>query len=145
VSILWDLLAQLCNVIFHTGVEINKIYYYRYFNKQVKNNSFELAKEIKEYLDEKEDINSHANPWPGNHMFLNDYRNRMTHQVAPSITSISSLGHSLKPPAMYVLHRVTEDYYKVFSFLCKLINDFLKEYEGWLPTNNLNINSDEKE
>ncbi len=134
VSILWDLLAQLCNVKYHTGLETDKIYYYRYFTRfSSGEDKIEVAREIKDYLDEKDDSTADLNPWPGDHAFLTDYRNKMTHRVTPSITSISSLGVSLRPPAMYLLHRVTEDYYKVSDFLCRLINEFLEEYQDWNP------------
>lgn len=143
VSILWDLLAQLCNIMFHTGIDVNKVYYTRYFELFSKGkNSIEIAKEIKAYLDEVDIPDANDNQWQGNHAFLNAFRNQMTHRVTPSITSISSFGFSLRPPAMYLLHRTTEDYYKVSSFLCKLINDFLEEYESWRPFSSLNRVSD---
>lgn len=146
VSILWDLLAQLCNVKYHTGLETDKIYYYRYFTKfSSEENEIEIAKEIKAYLDEKEDVTADINPWPGNHAFLTDYRNKMTHRVTPGITSISSLGVSLRPPAMYLLHRVTEDYYKVSYFLCQLINEFLEEYKDWIPFRSPDLDGDNDE
>jgi hypothetical protein len=146
VSILWDLLAQLCNVKYHTGLETDKIYYNRYFTRfSSGEDKIEIAKEIKEYLDEKDDTTADINQWTGNHAFLTDYRNKMTHRVTPSITSISSLGFSLRPPAMYLLHRVTEDYYKVSYFLCQLINDFLEQYKDWAPFLNSGLDGDSGE
>ena len=134
VTALWDILAQVCNVKYHTGLEHNKVYYNRYFtNFSSGDKAIDIVKEIKTYIDEKDNFEGDQNPWSGNHAFLNDYRNQMTHRVSPSITSISSFGFSLRPPAMYVLHRITEDYYMVSSFLCRLINEFLEEYKDWYP------------
>lgn len=134
VSILWDLLAQLCNVIYQTNVEVERVYYKKYFDKYSKGeSSIKIVQEIKSYIDETENSESDINPWPGNHAFLNEYRNQMTHRVSPNITSISTLGITLRHPTMYVLYRAIEDYYKVSSFLCSLINSFLKERKDWLP------------
>ena len=94
---------------------------------------FDIAKEVYAYLKEEDDLEADTNPWPGNHAFLNDFRNQMTHRVSPNVSSISSLGGNLRPPTLYVLHRAIEDYYKVSSFLCRLINQFLDERKDWLP------------
>lgn len=134
VSVLWDLLAQLCNVIYHTGLKTRDIHYNRFFeNHAAGDKSFELAKEVYDYLKEAEDPEADVNPWPGNHVFLNDFRNQMTHRVSPNISSISSLGETLRPPTLYVLQRAIEDYYKVSSFLCRLINQFLEDRKDWAP------------
>lgn len=134
VSMLWDLLAQLCNVIYHTGIKPTAIYYNRYFSNHVSGKkSFDIAAEINNYLQEKEDLEVDVNPWPGNHAYLNDYRNQLTHRVSPNISSISSFGNTLRPPTLYVLHRAIEDYYKVSSFLCRLINQFLEDHKEWVP------------
>lgn len=145
VSILWDLLAQLCNVIFHTELEASKINCNRYFDRfSLGENSIEIAKEVRAYFDEEEDTAADINPWPGNHAYLNEYRNQMTHRVTPSITTISSFGSTLRPPAMYLLHRVTEDYYKVSSFLCRLINEFLEDCKDKPPVIFLDEEGDKK-
>lgn len=134
VSTLWDLLAQLCNVIYQTGLEPNKIHYWNFFKNHAKGNSIiPICKEIMDYLEEKEDISADVNPWPGNHAYLNSFRNQMSHRPSPYITSISTLGITLRPPVMYVLHRAIEDYYKVSSFLCQLINSYLSDHEDWIP------------
>lgn len=133
VGILWDMLAQLCNIIYHTEVNPQKLHCSRYFDKYSHgNNSFAFAKEINAYLKEEEDPSADINPWPGNHVFLANYRNQMTHRISPSISSISTM-YTLRPPTIYVLHRAVEDYYKVSSFLCQLINRYLGEHKDWLP------------
>lgn len=134
ISILWDLLAQLCNVLYHTNLGVEQIYYNRFFDKYSKGeNAIKIVQEIKAYIDEKENSETDINRWSGNHAFLNDYRNQMAHRVSPNVTSISTLGITLRPPTMYILHRAIEDYYMVSSFLCDLINTFLTEHEEWLP------------
>lgn len=133
VSILWDMLAQLCNVIFDTKQKPDKIYYSSYFDDFSKGaKAFGFAVEVKKYLDEKED-NANSKSSKGNHAYLKDFRNQMTHRTAPNLTIMSSLDFALRPPAMYLLHRLTEDYYKVSSFLCRLINEFLKQHKDWFP------------
>lgn len=132
VSILWDLLAQLCNVIYRTEVMPDKVHYKRYFNNHAQGDkSFILAKEINAYLDEKEDTEADVNPWPGNHAFLTDYRNQMMHRISPNISSVTMLGTTLRPPTLYVLHRVIEDYHKVSAYLCRLINQYLEDHKDW--------------
>lgn len=133
VSVLWDLLAQICNVIYETGYDTCKIFYGPYFQKYSKGEkTIDIAKRVTEYLDE-EDSDEDINPWPGNHKFLNEYRNQMTHRVSPNITSFSTLGTTMRPPIMYVLHRALEDYYKASEFLCEMINIFLEERRDWMP------------
>ena len=56
VSILWDMLAQLCNIIYQTKVDLKKLHCGRYFDAFSKGDkSFEFAKEVNDYLEEKED------------------------------------------------------------------------------------------
>lgn len=133
VSVLWDMLAQLCNVIFHTENKKNKertekIYYAQYFNNHAQGKkALVFAKEVNDYL-RQEEGNADINPWPGNHAFLNKYRNDMTHNVSPNATSFSTLGVRLRPPTMYVLHRTVEDYSVVSAFLQRLITEYLTKY-----------------
>lgn len=135
VSTLWDLLAQLCNVIYQKGVDPNKIHHGRFFKKHMDGeNSIPICKEIVDYFEEKDDSSAEINPWPGNHAYLNDFRNQMSHRLSPNITSISTLGITLRPPVMYLLHRAIEDYYKVSSFLCQLINNYLDDCKNWIPS-----------
>lgn len=134
ISILWDLLAQLCNVIFRTGIAPEDIHYNRYFRNHVYGEKLiPICVDVVNYLDEKDDLSADVNPWPGNHKYLNDFRNQMTHRTSPNISSISILGTTLRPPVMYVLHRATEDYYTVSSFLCRLINQYLESHKDWSP------------
>lgn len=133
-SMLWDLLAQLCNILFQTGIHPESIHYNRYFRNYAKgDNAIPICKEIVEYLDEEDDPSADVNPWPGNHKYLNGFRNQMTHRVSPNISSISTFGATLRPPVIYLLHRAIEDYYKVSSYLCSLINQYLEDHKDWSP------------
>lgn len=135
-SILWDLLAQLCNVLYRTGIAPDKVHYNWFFrNHATGEATIPICTEIVEYLDEEDDSSADTNPWPGNHKYLNDFRNQMTHRVSPNISSISTFGATLRPPVIYVLHRAIEDYYKVSSFLCRLINQYLEDHKEWTPFN----------
>ena len=63
ISILWDLLVQLCNVIYHTGLDVDKIHYNRYFRKYGQGeNAIQICKEILAYLSEKDDLSVDSNP-----------------------------------------------------------------------------------
>lgn len=133
-SVLWDLLAQLCNVIYDTKLDPYHIYYKKYFEKYAEGDgSFEIANAIKEYLNEEDTQEHETKPWIGNHAFLTEYRNQMTHRIYPNVSSISKFGMTLRPPALFVLHRVIEDYYKVSYFLCGEINDYLEKRKDWMP------------
>lgn len=138
ISTLWDLLAQLCNVLYRTHIPPKEVHYNWFFPNHAKGkNVIPICTEIVEYLEEEDDPSADTNPWPGNHKYLNDFRNQMTHRVSPTISSISTFGATLRPPVMYVLHRAIEDYYKVFSFLCRLINEYLEDHKDWTPFDNL--------
>ena len=110
------------------------IYYKKYFKEHSEGeNTFELAKSVNAYLNEEESQEQASTPWSGNHAFLTDYRNQMTHRVHPNVSSITKFGMTLRPPALYVLHRTIEDYYKVSGFLCGQINNYLEERKEWMP------------
>lgn len=146
-SILWDLLAQLCNVLYRTGIIPKKVHYNWFFrNHATGAAAIPICTKIVEYLDEEDDPSADVNPWLGNHKYLNDFRNQMTHRVSPNISSISTFGATLRPPVIYVLHRAIEDYYKASSFLCRLINQYLEDHKEWTPFNDLfkkNENNDQ--
>lgn len=125
-------------MLYYTNLRVEQIDYNRYFEKYSKGkNAIEIVKEIKSYLNETYDFEVDTNHWKGNHAFLNDCRNQMTHRVSPSVSSISTLGIILRHLTMYVLYRATEDYYMVSHFLCKLINIFLEERKDWLQLEGL--------
>lgn len=141
ISILWDLLAQLCNIIYHTGYEVDKLYYHSYFKKFSQGEqAFEIAKEVYKYFEENDDSDTGCNRWAGNHAFLKKYRNKLTHRVSPNISTMSSFGNEIRQPVIYILYRVIEDYHMASSFLCAVINQYLKEHENWLPFGLVNIN-----
>ena len=135
ISTLWDILAQLCNIIYQTGYEPEKIHYKKYFyDIAKKEKTLDIFKEVEDYLKQEEDrVVNINNPWTGNHIFLSNYRNRMTHRLSPNVSSISQLGFTSRPPTMYILHRAIEDYHMVSSFLCRLINQYLEEHKNWMP------------
>lgn len=134
INILWDLLAQLCNIMFNTGLEIDKINHFSYFQQFSREDDIEeILKEIKNYINEIDNLET--SPWLGNYIYLREYRNQMTHKINPSITHTSDFGINLRPPLMYLLHRATEDYYKVSSFICQLINNYLRKKKDWNPFN----------
>lgn len=67
-------------------------------------------------------------PWGGNHAYVTEFRNKMTHRNAPSISAINQYAQEMRPPTMYVLIRVIEDYVQVSRYIEELLSqiDFEK-------------------
>lgn len=126
-STLWDLLAQLYNIHFDLKNDIDKVYYRTLFNNCAQGkNAIPQAKRIDAYF--KEADNMDTTPWGGNHAYVTEFRNKMTHRNAPSISAVNQYAIELRPPAMYVLIRVIEDYAQVSHYIKELLSqiDFEK-------------------
>jgi len=118
--ILWDLLAQICNIFWDTNLLSKDIYAFSFFNKL--KDEHPMAEKIYCYFTEKENTEYNNESLKGNNGYVRDYRNRMTHRNSPNITTFSP-DIQFRPPTKYIFVRVTEDYLKVRSFL----NVILKE------------------
>lgn len=114
----WDLLAQMYNIKYGIEDDNKKIHYKSFFKDRLTDVK---ATSITAYIEQ--DDNTDIEPWQGNHKYVNDYRNQMTHRNSPNVTAVSNYDFQLRMPMRYVLKRVIEDYSKVSSY----INDFLKE------------------
>lgn len=65
-----------------------------------------------------EDNNTYIDgKWKGNHKFINNHRNKMTHRNSPSITSMSDVDFNFENPTNYILKRLIEDYTVVSEFI----------------------------
>nr|WP_307990373.1 hypothetical protein [uncultured Niameybacter sp.] len=117
-STLWDLLAQIYNIICDTNLPVDKIKYYWFFTNQSKNPSpfQDTLNAIKAYLDQADNTNT-PTLWEGNHTFCNKIRNKMTHRNSPAVNTASNFDFSLKDHPTYLLKRVIEDYYVVSNFI----------------------------
>lgn len=120
-STLWDLLAQLYNIQFDLKYDIDKVYYRTLFNNCAQGKkAIPQAKRIDAYFREMDDMDTI--PWAGNHAYVTEFRNKMTHRNTPSISAINQYAQELRPPAMYVLIRVIEDYVQVSQYIKELLN-----------------------
>lgn len=131
--ILWDLLAQLYNVKYKLHINPEKIYYYNIFhNGSQGKHPNPFADKVYSYLTEVED-NEYTyeknEMWKGNHKYINDYRNKMTHRNSPNVVAISNYDIVLRPPMRYVLKRCIEDYVKASEFIRELLDLILFENE----------------
>lgn len=123
---LWDLLAQLYCLHYKIDKDINKIYYKNIFNpRSPHSNKFKKeAIEIEEYLNEKDTIENFEtnDQWIGNHQFIVDFRNKMTHRNSPNKTTISNFDINIKTHPTVILKRLIEDYVVVSKYLDQILS-----------------------
>lgn len=133
-STLWDMLAQLCNVFWKVRKPVNKIYTESFFHdcSQGKNKNV-FAKDVYNYFKETDKVKGDLEKWKGNFEYIKEYRNKMTHRNSPNITILSNFGMQLRPPAIFVLKRVTEDYLKAIEFIKRILDDIFTELEKGTP------------
>jgi hypothetical protein len=124
VACLWDVHAQICNLVFKIEKPINNIYYKKFFdpikNKFDNDVFIELQKRVHDYLNQEDLVKDDYELWEGNHHFISEIRNKFTHRNDPHIFSIinSNGGDFVIPnPPLYELKRLIEDYYICYSFL----------------------------
>lgn len=123
--VLWDLLAQIYNVKYGIKKNIKNIYYKSFFREP----SIEpFANVITEYIEESDFVE--GDPWQGNHTYVNEYRNKMTHRNSPNVTTISTYDIEMRMPMQYVLKRVVEDYHKVSSFIQQVLESIILEFQN---------------
>lgn len=132
-STLWDMLAQLYNLFYDLDLEPNKIHYKNIFCKEENIDKYgENGDGIKIYI-EQEDNTDCGDPWKGNHKYMTNLRNQMTHRNSPMLSSVSDFGMNFRDWPMYTLKRIIEDYATVSVFikdiLEKIYNQVLVEVE----------------
>jgi len=66
--------------------------------------------------------------WKGNHQFIKDYRNQMTHRNSPDEHSLSDIGINLKTHPTFLLKRVIEDYYTTINFIDEILELIRKKH-----------------
>jgi hypothetical protein len=81
----------------------------------------ELVANIYSYLSELNDI-SGSGRWLGNHNYIKEYRNKVTHRNSPDIFSLSNFDINFKESPRFVLKRLIEDYHQAECFLKQIIN-----------------------
>lgn len=121
--ILWNILAQFYNIKYNIVADASKVFYKSFFRDQLVSSNTINASTINEYIEQPENIK--VEPWQGNHIYVNDYRNQMAHRNSPNVTTMSNYATELRLPMRYVLKRVVEDYSMVSFF----IKDFLQNID----------------
>ncbi|MFC3801022.1 Cthe_2314 family HEPN domain-containing protein [Cohnella sp. GCM10012308] len=125
IATLWDILAQIYNLLYQCDLDNNKIHYYRFFEKLSKSeNSIAkvTAQSLIDYFNETPDGNYEGNTrWIGNHKEVNNYRNKMTHRNSPDETVLSNFDLNLKTHPSLLLKRVLEDYKQATIWLDEVI------------------------
>ena len=58
--------------------------------------------------------------WKGNHRYLSDYRNQMTHRNSPNVTGVLGQEFYMKTPPIYLIKRTSEDYSYIINKLASL-------------------------
>lgn len=127
---LWDLLAQLSNIYYETGLESSNIGYKKYFIGRMGNDRTRLkqdmggdkdfnkfAKTVKAYIREEDDINLEG-AWKGNHTYISDIvRNPLTHKHDPHSFSVIEGDMHLSEIPIISIKRGLEDLIKVNEFI----------------------------
>lgn len=132
-SALWDMLAQLYNIKFKKGKSPEKVYYAQLFHDDTqgkKPNAF--AQKVYAYL--KEQDNPHYDYkenefWKGNHAYIVEYRDKMTHRNSPNVATLSNFAVELRMPMRYVLKRAIEDYVQATRFIIELLPEIVKDFQ----------------
>lgn len=81
--------------------------------------------EINEYFNQ-EDNTSCDDMWEGNHRYVNDCRNKMTHRNSPNVSAMSDYDINMKQHPTCMLKRIIEDY----AVVTRYIVDILEKIEG---------------
>ena len=112
-STIWDCLAQLYNLHYSVGERKDRIHYKTFFNNMGQEKKFRTLSKIpsiNQYLNEKDDTNTNGR-WLGNHQYIKDYRNKLTHRNSPDEVSLSNYDFNLKTHPSFILKRLIEDYH----------------------------------
>lgn len=128
-SIIWDLLAQICNIYWDKNVSIDKIYYKTFFNNNSQGKKAKsFAIKVNEYLTQNDDDSVDNANWKGNHLYLKEMRNAMTHRSSQNINSLTNFAQNIRLPFIYTLKRVIEDYHQVFLFLDEIFVEIKRTF-----------------
>lgn len=127
---LWDMLAQLCNVFWKINRPIDKFYTVTFFHDYSQGKNMKpFAKDVYNYFSEEDELKRNKECWKGNFEYTKEYRNKMTHRNSPNITILSNFGVNFRPPTIFILKRVTEDYLKAIEFIMRILDDIFLEIE----------------
>ena len=97
-------MAQLYNVKYKNNQNPDKVYYHTLFHNDTQGkHPNPLAQKIYKYITEVEEENpiyKKGEFWKGNHEYVSEYRNKMTHRNSPNITTMSNYDLELRTNAV---------------------------------------------
>ena len=127
-SSLWDLLAQFYRLFYRIDIQKQRVHYNKLFNPNSSfSNKFKTkATEINAYFKEANDTNCEGE-WKGNHSFVNDIRNKMTHRNSPNVVAISDYDINLTHPPIFLIKRILEDYVMASKYINEILDMIEKE------------------
>ena len=137
--ILWDSLAQLYNLYYDMGIDVDKIYYKKVIEKLSLKNIKEIDfDQILKYLKEPYSINE-KDIDKGIHECISHFRNQMTHRFSIAITAFSeNTEESATLRAMPdLLYKIAKDYNIVQKYLVQIIEMILEEINQILQESSL--------
>ena len=132
ISALWDLLAQLYNVKYKNNRNPEKVYYQTLFHNDTQGkhpNPF--AQKVYAYITQAEEENrvyEDSEFWVGNHRYVAEYRDKMTHRNSPNVPTMSNYAFELRMPMRYVLKRAIEEYVKASEFIKQLLDEIISDF-----------------
>lgn len=143
VSILWDILAQLYNLICGLKMDPKKLDCGKVFSKDNLTKLKDAGEEketaflkICEYLAQKDDVEC-DNPWKGNHKYVKEMRNQLTHRQSPNLSSASNFGFVMRDCPLFIAKRLIEDYVQVSTYISEIMKiietEVFKEEESCQP------------
>lgn len=134
-STLWDMLAQLCNIFWKINKPTDKIYTSSFFHDYSQGKSRrKFAENVYNYFKEVDKVKGDLERWLGNFRYTKEYRDKMTHRNSPNVSTLSNFDIQLRPPAIFVLKRVTEDYLKATEFIQTILGEIFIELEKGTPS-----------
>lgn len=130
-SSLWDILAQLYCLYFSVKISPDRIYYKKVFNPNSKyaTNFKVAATKVNQYINQEDDTDLDGE-WRGNHKFINELRNKMTHRNSPNVATMSDFDLNLKHHPSFMLKRIIEDYFTVSNYIGEILNDIELQFIG---------------
>ena len=128
-SSLWDILAQLYCLYFSVQISQDRIHYKKIFNPNSSHatNFKSAAAKISQYINQ-EDNTDLDGEWEGNHKFINDLRNKMTHRNSPNVATLSNYDLNLKNHPTFMLKRIIEDYVTVSNYIEEILNNIEQQF-----------------
>lgn len=127
-SSLWDMLAQFYRLYFNVRIEAHRVYYNKMFNPNspLSKDFKEQAIIISDYLNQEDDITINGE-WKGNHKFVNEIRNKMTHRNSPNVSVVSDFDVNFKHHPSLLIKRIIEDYNKASKFILIILEEIVND------------------